>query len=272
MLLHAAIIISMVTNGAVAAEQEAHVIPHGPFYYDLSDPEGFALSLIEKKEYYRAWRESVSLFHKGFLTRKQFSIWEGYLLYKGERYDELCSSTKHGIYSIDACISEKKYAMASRLLKEMTFSEELLVKRRLYIDAVRAFPGGDDASLPKDWITLRNRYDSEVKNEALALALGLFPGGGYHYAGMNETGFVATAVVLLTGAFSWVAYSTGHTVTALVGGGITFFFYGGSIVGGCRSTRKYNRNLMRRFENELAGLARLEHDREQLFRRALEGM
>ena len=94
---------------------------------------------------------------------------------------------------------------------------------------------------------------------------GIIPGMGFVYAGERGTGLVSMLVILTGSAVTYTSYRDGWDSMALISGAITFFFYGGSILGGYMQSARYNDTLMQAFDMRLNRELMPERDLEEIY-------
>jgi hypothetical protein len=254
---------------------------------DASDARDFALKLIRSGEYYRAYRELQRLrFHyPGFVPESEMNVTAQYLWFMGKRpvslYDSLLEvpvsrrdfhTGRIFLYDLFLSLGEVEKARGVFIPSALSgvpdpFLRQALDKRIEL--AVLLSPGkgvrGSDRYLSEEVRELLRLREKELISPVGALFLGVIPGMGYIYAREYLTGFLAFLTVGTFVALSVLGYHTGNevlgTVTALGGA----FFYGGSIVGGYRAARGFNRERDRKNIRAIMEGAGLEEDRGRIF-------
>ncbi len=263
--------------------------------YPLSDdftPEkisSFTCSLVKTGDYYRAYVELLRLnsYYPAFLKTSVYSVTSNYLFYKSKNYSDLLkldSAKKEddifipvSLFQVDSLIKLNRKEEAGSLLTELygradslTYSD-YLIKRSIYLSLVKdknnnrdgkfksQFPGYEELSDYSESV-----YESR-KNPYLGALAGIFPGGGYIYAGEKGTGIVSMIVIGAGSAVSYGAYRSSFDSLAVISGVITFFFYGGSIAGGYMQSVKYNDRLMDTLEVRLEKELMPERDLDEIY-------
>ena len=248
----------------------------------------FTEYLVDKGEYYRAWVELRRLesYYPGYISGEEFSVTEFYLMYKGGRYPEIPGLVSElnfdcaaGIFVIDSFILQRDYGKAASLLEKSDecaddFMKDVYAKRKAYISLVSGDAYGESESLfvkefseYKDLAEYAERMRSGRKSPALAALLGLFPGGGYMYAGDEGTGFVALTVIAVFGAVSYCSFENGIEPLGILAGAVTIFFYGGNIAGGYLEAKKNNRFIDQMIEKKIRNGLDMDGDIDRVYLR-----
>ncbi len=254
-----------------------------PLYDDFTPDKisTFACSLIEKGEYYRAYVELLRLnsYYPSSLSVSVFDITSNYLFYKSKRFDDLLEFDSSGIadnifipvslFRIDSLFKLNRRDEAESeldVLNKRADSEsyhEYLKKRSAYIKILKneknEFSGYDELFEYSE-----NIYGSK-KNPYLGALAGVIPGMGFIYAGETGTGIVALILISAGSAITYSSYRDGWDSLAIISGTITFFFYGGSILGGYMQTTRYNDSLMKTLEMKLNRELMPEKDLEEIY-------
>ena len=151
---------------------------------------------------------------------------------------------------------------------------DLYAKRKAYISLVSGDAYGESESLfvkefseYKDLAEYAERMRSGRKSPALAALLGLFPGGGYMYAGDEGTGFVALTVIAVFGAVSYCSFENGIEPLGILAGAVTIFFYGGNIAGGYLEAKKNNRFIDQMIEKKIRNGLDMDGDIDRVYLR-----
>jgi len=267
----------------VSAEEEASL-------YDDFTPEkisSFSCSLAERGEYYRAYVELLRLrsYYPAFITSSVFDVTSNYLFYKGKKYDDLLKldNTKIdddiaipvSLFRIDSLIKlNRRKEAESELIKLYERDDsgnysEYLTKRSAYFsilnyNGIRSSREEEFKDYEELYIYSESIYQNRKKPYLGALA-GIIPGMGFVYAGERGTGLVSMLVILTGSAVTYTSYRDGWDSMALISGAITFFFYGGSILGGYMQSARYNDTLMQAFDMRLNRELMPERDLEEIY-------
>lgn len=261
--------------------------------YPLSDdftPEkisSFTCSLIDSGEYYRAYVELLRLnsYYPESLKTSVYSVTSNYLFYKSKRYSDLLELDfpekddvfiPVSLFRVDSLIKLNREKDAESLLAELygrgdsSGYYDYLNKRRVYLSLVSGMRKNDNKT-EKEFSGYKELSDysesiyESRKNPYLGALAGIFPGGGYIYAGEKGTGIVSMIVIGAGSAVSYGAYRGSFDSLAVISGMITFFFYGGSIAGGYMQSVKYNDRLMDTLEMRLNRELMPERDLEEIY-------
>ena len=279
-----------------AAKQNSQIDIAGE--YSAGNILGFTKHLISNKEFYRAFAELKRLnsYYPGYIKKDNLFATELFLLYKGGRYSEVINiefdstspDTKliHSVFKTDAYIEIRDFIKADALvsvsgafdidkdiefyLYKRTVLSYLLLNRiddtrRLIenrkIDFVNNLNDRDFI----DFIELTERCFGSLKKPYTAMALGAVPGMGYVYADQASTGIIAFLLVSALSAFTYYSFKTDNKPIGVFVGTAAAFFYGGSVVGGYLSAKKYNDAAMTDLKDSLSQRMYLEEDREEIY-------
>jgi len=235
--------------------------------YENTPPSilGFAKHCASMGDFYRAYAELERLegYYPGFVSESAMLVSKSYFLFSGARYDELStvySSFPNAkglwVFESDRYFLSGDYGKMNDVLS-LAYSDEpfyngLLFKRRLLANIMLGEEAplkslealyNDEYSAYRELVVFSNTLLAEKKSLPLSLICGIFPGGGYAYAGNFPTGVVAFTLIVLTGVLTYAAYTTDNHLTAFFIGTVGTLFYGGSILGGYLSAAKFNREL-----------------------------
>lgn len=256
---------------------------------------GFVKHLYKNQEYYRALVEfdRLTTYWPTFFPSTNASIVRLHLLFKGKQFDAILTEPIGSedpyrcaamIYRYDALLQKENifnlqfltkpktecedffrpffwkrdflYAVitkdekkAHELLTETFFPNELLGEKELFVNIFK-----------------KAEQQREAKtNPYVALFSGVIPGLGYYVGGNRATGIAACAVVSIFSALTVAAFKTNNEQIGIMFGMATFFFYGGSILGGYLQTKRNNVQLEKMLQQSVIEDAELEQDREHLF-------
>ncbi|MDR3237506.1 MAG: hypothetical protein LBT84_03295 [Spirochaetia bacterium] len=245
-------------------------------------------------------------YYPNFLPEQRYIISKSFFLFSGGRYEDVqktwalptgCRSaeraqdvqkTRSGfpgtpglwVFAADTYLASADYSKMDTLLRGVDTDDVLykniLLKRRILASVVledrnalavleQLYSG--EYSAYRELAAASSAMLAEKKSPALAALCGIFPGAGYAYAGNFYTGVVAFIVAAVSGALSYAAYANNSKLTAFFIGTIGTFFYGGSILGGYLSAKKFNRSLT---EETAYGMARgmsFTEDYENIYNR-----
>ena len=258
---------------------------------------GFALHLIEQKEYYRAWVELLRLrsYHPGCLSDDAFDITSLYLFMKAGRSRQVLghphdgkpgpAGTVRSLFRTDALFSLAEYGAARRELDSAGEPDdgdlELFRFKRIFLANIflgntaeagelldrRGKRPGFDPVPYRDIIGLADDRYGELGEPWKAAVAGIIPGMGYVYAGRRPTGIIALAVISVFSAVTFFAFRTDNRPIGIFTGTVTLFFYGGSIMGGYMETGRRNREILDSLNRDLCDELSLDGDRDIMFRR-----
>ena len=251
----------------------------------------FAKSRAAAGDYYRAATELERLkaYYPAYLAVDRYSVSMYYYLFNGAQYLTLLTdyqfqekpSAELSVFAFDSMFHNGEYHFMGELLADQTSSNvpsaigNMLFKRHMLTailtgnqDALNVLEEkyANEYSAYKDLVAFSNKCLDERKSPIAAIALGIFPGGGYIYADNFPTGFAALVVVSLCTVLSYAAYTNDSKLPAFFIGTVGVLFYGGSIAGGYLSTIKYNNVLKERMASELSQRLALPQDRDFLYR------
>ena len=237
--------------------------------YDDFTPEkisSFACSLVRDGEYYRAYVELLRLnsFYPSYISGSTFDITASYLFYKSKKYNEILkfefNDTNENIvplsiFRIDSLLKLNRKDEAAAELSKLTKLDSAkeyaayLHKREVYLSASMKLQG----------------YDENMKKPFVGLIAGIIPGMGYLYAGEKGTALVSIVIIGTGSAVTYASYKNGLGAFSVITGAITFFFYGGSIVGGYMQCKKNNEHLANMLEDRLQRELKLDRDLNEIY-------
>ena len=240
-----------------------------PLYDDFTPKKisSFACSLIQDGEYYRAYVELLRLnsFYPSYISGATFDITASYLFYKSKKYNDILNFDFNemnenmivplSIFRIDSLFKlNKKDEAAAEIskLNNLDASRQYtayLSKREKYLAASMKFQD----------------YDENMKKPFVGLIAGIIPGMGYLYAGEKGTALVSIIIIGTGSAVTYASYKNGLSALSIITGTITFFFYGGSVVGGYMQCKKNNEYLANMLETKLQRELMLDRDLDEVY-------
>ena len=240
-----------------------------PLYDDLTQDKisSFACSLIQDGEYYRAYVELLRLnsFYPSYISGSTFNISASYLFYKSKKYNDILNinfndidgnmTVPFSIFRIDSFLKlNRKDEAAAEIskLNNLDASKQYtayLSKREKYLAALMEPQG----------------YDENMKKPFVGLIAGIIPGMGYLYAGEKGTAIVSIIMIGTGSAVTYASYKNGLGALSVITGAITFFFYGGSVVGGYMQCKKNNEYLANMLETKLQRELMLDRDLDEIY-------
>ena len=269
----------MLLNTMALAENAA------PLYDDFTPKKisSFACSLIQDGEYYRAYVELLRLnsFYPSYISARTFDITASYLFYKSKRYNDVLEfdfnetdTMPFSIFKIDSLLKlNRKDEAAAELskLNEISGSREYgayLNKRKVFLSAL--MNNGYDEKNEEFFryntlFQYSNSVHENMKKPFLGALAGLIPGMGYLYAGESGTALVSLIIIGTGSAVTYASYKNGLSALSVITGTITFFFYGGSIVGGYMQCKKNNEYLTQMLETRLERELMLDRDLDEVY-------
>ena len=255
----------------------------------------FTCSLIQNGEYYRAYVELLRLnsFYPSYISDLGFDITASYLFYKSKKYNDILEFDFNGIdenmvvpfsiFRIDSLFKLNRNDEAGvelSKLDETPGSKEYgnyLYKRKVYISALMN-KGYDENMINKyydinseELLHYRELFEysgsvhENMKKPLYGALAGIIPGMGYLYAGEKGTALVSIIMIGTGSAVTYASYKNGMGAFSVITGAITFFFYGGSIVGGYMQCKKNNEYLMYMLETRLERELMLERDLNEVY-------
>ena len=277
---------------------KAEIVCRAENYKDEAAPQyenaplsilGFARYCASRGDFYRAYAELERLegYYPGFVSGAAILVSKSYFLFNGTRYaelDKIYSSFPDAkglwVFESDRYFASGDYGKMNDILSSAhsnePFYDELLLKRRLLaaimlegeapLKSLEAMYN-DEYSAYKELADTSMTLLEEKKSGAVALLCGIFPGGGYAYAGNFPTGIVAFTLIALSGALTYAAYVTDNHLTAFFIGTVGTLFYGGSILGGCLSAVKFNKELREEVAHNLSYRMSLLDDHKKIYER-----
>jgi len=266
-----------------------------PLYDDFTPEKisSFACSLIQDGEYYRAYVELLRLnsFYPSYISGGVFDITASYLFYKSKKYNDIIefdfsdtdkdSIVPLSIFKIDSLLKlnrKDEAAVALSKLNEAPGSEEYsayLQKRNVFLSAsmnksyfVEAISNHPhEFSRYRELFEYSNSVHNNMKTPLAGALAGLIPGMGYLYAGEKGTALVSAIIIGTGSAVTYASYKNDLSALSVITGTITFFFYGGSIVGGYRQCKKNNEYLTQMLDRRLEKELMLDRDLDEVYLR-----
>jgi TM2 domain-containing membrane protein YozV len=240
-----------------------------PLYNDFTPKKisSFTCSLIQDGEYYRAYVELLRLnsFYPSYISDGTSSITASYLFYKSKKYDDILKLDFNEIdenivvpfsmFRIDSLFKlNRKDEAAAELskLNKLDSSKKYssyIHKREVYLAALMEPKG----------------YDEKMKKPFVGALAGIIPGMGYLYAGEKGTALVSIIIIGTGSAVTYASYKNGLSALSVITGTITFFFYGGSVVGGYMQCKKNNEYLAQMLETKLQRELMLDRDLDEVY-------
>lgn len=258
--------------------------------YSAENIRGFTKSLVERKEYYRAYLEldRLNSYYPGYLSPMEFHVSRNFLLFMGERYNDVTSYSYPGsskniwaalsLFRFDSYMKLSNYVEAGKILRTFEWRSpfsEMLLKRRFYYsvmtgrldlpDNSEKFIKKPDFSAFTELKDYSDRIKNSMKSPVAALMWGIIPGMGYVYSGEKSTGMVAMIVIAVNAVISYYAFTSGSESIGVFIGVIGTFFYTGSILGGYMDANKYNGNMTDLLNRRLSQDLQLNRDLEQIY-------
>jgi len=250
---------------------------------------GFTRHCASVGDFYRAYAELERLegYYPGFVSEPAVLVSKSYFLFNGMRYielDAIYSSFPNAkglwVFESDRYFLSGDYAKMNDILSSAhsneAFYNEFLFKRRALADIMLENEAplkaletlyGDEYSAYMELATAYKMTLAEKKSPATAIICGIFPGGGYAYAGNFPTGVVAFTLIALSGALTCAAYATDNHLTAFFIGTVGVLFYGGSILGGYLSAARFNKELREETAHNLLYRMSLLDDHKKIYER-----
>ena len=269
----------MLLNTMAFAENAA------PLYDDFTHKKisSFTCSLIQEGEYYRAYVELLRLnsFYPSYISDSTFDITASYLFYKSKRYNDILefdfretNLIPYSFFKIDSLLKlNKKDEAAAELSKldGIPGSKEYaayLHKRKVFLSALMN-KGYDETNEEffryNELFQYSNSVHENRKRPFLGALAGIIPGMGYLYAGEKGTALVSLIIIGTGSAVTYASYQNGLSALSVISGTITFFFYGGSIVGGYMQCKKNNEYLTQMLEARLERELMLDRDLDEVY-------
>lgn len=260
---------------------------------------GFARHLARRGEYFRAYSELSRLksYYPGHIDESRLEVSELYLLYGGGQYAAILDMVRSAdrpvtcpgrIFAADAAIALGAYDQSLETCsisprKDCDSFLDSALRRRAVISLImlnrledamrlerssspRAEGGFDPATYEALGAYARDGLAAR-RSPGTALALGAVPGLGYAYAGNRQNGVIAFIVVSAFSALTYFSFRTDNAPLGFVFGATAAVFYGGSIVGAYRETRRYNRSIEQRIRESVYEELAPGDDRDEIFRR-----
>jgi hypothetical protein len=254
----------------------------------------FACSLIQEGEYYRAYVELLRLnsFYPSYITGDQwqpplhsFDITASYLFYKSKKYNDILEFDFHetdenivvplSIFRIDSLFKlnrkDEAYTELSKLNKFKIAKEyaAYLYKREVYLSALMNLQSYDETREEfvhyKGLLEYSDNVHENMKKPFVGALAGIIPGMGYLYAGEKGTALVSIIIIGTGSAVTYASYKNSLSALSIITGSITFFFYGGSILGGYMQCKKNNEYIERMLETKLQRELMLDRDLDEIY-------
>lgn len=266
------------------------VFPQGNPPGDDFTPEkisSFTCSLIENREYYRAYVELLRLnsFYSSYISRSEFDITSRYIFYKSKKYRDIAKTGVAGIqdnvyipaglFFIDSLIKLDRIKEAETELDRIRSTKgaddysPYIEKRSIYLSLIDERSDKkryiDDYPGYRDLYLYSERMHESRKTPWIGAVSGIIPGMGFVYAGEPGTGFVSLFVIGACSAVTYMSYREGLNSLAAVTGLITFFFYGGSIAGGYMQSERYNSRIYDTMRSRLDNDLLPERDLDEIY-------
>jgi hypothetical protein len=259
---------------------------------------GFINHLVSKEEYYRAFVElkRIESYYPGYIKKENLYTTELFLLFKGHQYPEILAkeftgvepNTRaiHSIFAIDSMIERSEFFKAKTILDSTGYSgynkdiNLFLFKRTILsylllnmIDNASAIAKNNLLHSDTDNYKIKfselaeysTNYYNAYKKPYNAIVFGTIPGMGYVYAGQKATGLIALVLVSALSTLTYYSFKTDNKPAGIFVGAAASFFYGGSIVGGYLSTRKYNESVTENMKNSLSTKLDIKEDRDRIY-------
>ncbi len=281
-----AVLVVCFIAGAAAPAQE----PYSP-----ESLLGFIRHLYKNQEYYRAFveLERLEAYWPGYLEPGRMHVVRMSLLMKGKRYDDVLKekmkeppfSCADIVFHYDALL----HLHAARAAAGMAdgsgsgcddFFSPFLWKRKFVSAAIQ----GDDKEasrmlsesiFPKELSGEKEKFigiaekalqqKADMRDPYVALFAGVVPGLGYYYGGNKPTGVLAFIVISVFSSLAIAAYKTDNAPIGIVLGSAAGFFYGGSILGGYMTAKRYNMQAQKNLFLNAIEDAGLEADRDMIY-------
>ena len=259
-----------------------------PLYDDFTPEKisSFACGLIQNGEYYRAYVELLRLnsFYPSYISGPSFDITASYLFYKSKKYNDILESDYSkinenmlvplSIFRIDSLLKLNRKNEAdielSKLFEIESYREyeSYLYKRKVYISALmnKDYDKNREEFLQyKELFEYSGSIHENMKKPFAGALAGIIPGMGYLYAGEKGTALVSIIIIGTGSAVTYASYKNEMSAFSVITGAITFFFYGGSIIGGYMQCKKNNEYLMDTLETKLERELMLDRDLDEVY-------
>ena len=262
-----------------------------PLYDDFTPEKisSFTCNLIKNGEYYKAYVELLRLnsFYPSYISDSAFDITASYLFYKGKRYNDLLKFdfneidknmiVPFSIFRIDSLfkLNRKDDADAeiSKLIEIKGYKEyqeyhSYLKKRKVYLTALmnKGYDKKNEEFADyRELLEYSGTVHENMKRPFLGALSGIIPGMGYLYAGEKGTALVSVIIIGTGSAVTYASYKNGLDALSIISGTITFFFYGGSVVGGYLQCKKNNEYLTNMLESRLERELMLDRDLDEVY-------
>ncbi len=256
---------------------------------------GFVHHLYKNQEYYRAFveLERLEVYWPGYLEPGRMHVARMNLLMKGKRYNDVLKekmdmtpfSCADAIFHFDALLNLQTSRTMTGFTGETVgyckdFFGPFFWKRKFLSAVMRgdekeASDMFSESVFPKalagekeKFLGIMERADwqrENMRDPYVALFAGVFPGLGYYYGGNKPTGVLAFIVISAFSSLAIAAFRTDNAPIGIVLGSATGFFYGGSILGGFLTAKRYNEQAEKNFLLNAIEDADLETDRDFIF-------
>lgn len=281
-----AVIVACFISGKSAPAQE----PYSP--ESLLD---FISHLYKNQEYYRAFveLERLEAYWPGYLNSGKMHVTRMSLLMKGRRYNAVLKEKMEtppfacvdSIFHYDALLylHSSRPAIASvdksGAICEDFFSPFLWKRKFVSVvirgDVKEAERMLSESVFPKEFSGEKEKflgiaekalqYRAGIRDPYVALFAGMVPGLGYYYGGNKPTGVLAFIVIGVFSSLAVIAFKTDNAPIGIVLGSATGFFYGGSILGGYMTAKRYNEQAEKNLLQNVVEDAGLEMDRDIIY-------
>jgi TM2 domain-containing membrane protein YozV len=261
-----------------------------PLYDDFTPKKisSFACSLIQNGEYYRGYVELLRLnsFYPSYISSSTFDITASYLFYKSKRYNDILNFdfneidksivVPFSIFRIDSLFKLNRRDDADTELSKLNATPDskeyaaYLNKRKVYLSALmnKSYDKNTEEFLQyKGLFEYSNSVHENMKKPLYGALAGIIPGMGYFYAGEKGTALVSIIIIGTGSAVTYASYINGLGALSVITGAITFFFYGGSIIGGYMQCKKNNEYLMDTLNTKLERELMLDRDLDEIYLR-----
>ncbi|MCX7679232.1 MAG: hypothetical protein N2316_08420, partial [Spirochaetes bacterium] len=229
---------------------------------------GFVQYLYKNQEYYRALVEfdRLNAYWPNYIPLPKASVVRMHLLFKGKQFDDVLKETIGNELTVDcaAAIYRSDVLLHKGLMHSNLdffvrpkcecddFFRPFFWKRNFLFavladDEKKVHQLLAESFFPKEILDEKQVFISiyqkakqqreNISNPSVAMLAGFIPGLGYCVGGNTPTGILTFAVVSIFSALTVAAFSTDNKPIGIMLGAATFFFYGGSIIGGYMQTK-----------------------------------
>ncbi|MBN2403810.1 MAG: hypothetical protein JXN64_15655 [Spirochaetes bacterium] len=267
--------------------------------YSASYILGFTKYLISIDEFYRASVELKRLesYYPGYIKNDNLLTTELFLLFNGRRYSEIILTdfndssqgvkAIHTIFKTDALIQKRDFINANMIINsgnicgknkdidlflyKRTILLYLLLNkideaRNIFNNRMTGYPIAGLSNMEFiESIEFSEHCFASVKKPYAAMAFGIIPGMGYVYADKTATGIIAFLLISALSTLTYYSFKTDNKPVGIFVGTAATFFYGGSIIGGYLTSKKYNDTAINDLRDSLTQRMRLAEDREEIY-------